>query len=142
MGDNTQTSADFERAVDKVRDEMASAKKNKDAIGAVGEIVTAMLNANPAAAPEILAEGKTLKGCYKAMEDYARKHKEGCCYCIPPEQAETVICKYFGIKARVNVLKMSADVIRSGDNVSKGEANGLKPKAADPFDLDALIGAL
>ena len=155
MGDKAQTSADFERAVDKIRDEMAVAKTNRDAIGAVGEIVTALLNANPAAAEAILQEGKTLAGCYKAMEDYARKHKDGNCYYMPPERAESVICGYFGIKpvdARTagtsSVSASGAATFPNGGRLL-GEGGETPPAqetkrqpAADPFDLDALMGVL
>lgn len=128
--------SDFERAVDKIRDEMATAKANKDAIGAVGEIVTALLEANPAAEAAILAKDKTLEGCFKAMEDYARQHKAGNCYYMPPGKAREVICEYFGIEAGGNVLKTPDNVIKTPDNVIKAE------KSVDPFDLDALMGVL
>lgn len=138
MGDRAQTSADFARAVDKVRDEMASVKKNKDAIGAVGEIVTAILHANQAAAAAVLAEGKTLEGCYKAMEDYARKHKDGNCYYMPPERAEAVICEYYGIEAGATHPAMRATAPCTGEATESGEGK----KTVDPFDLDALMGGL
>lgn len=127
---------EYASAMDKIRDEMATAKANKDAIGAVGEIVTALLEANPAAEAAILDKGKTLEGCYKAMEDYARKHKDGNCYYMPPDRATSVICEYFGIEAGGNVIKTPDNVLKTPDNVLKAE------KSVDPFDLDALMGVL
>ena len=143
LKEQAQTSADSSdadtgRAIDKIRDEMATAKANKDAIGAVGEIVTELLEANPAAEAAILAKDKTLEGCFKAMEDYARKHKDGNCYYMPPERAEAVICEYYGIEAGATPPALRATAPCTGEATESGEGK----KTVDPFDLDALMGGL
>ena len=128
---------EYASAIDKIRDEMATAKRNRDAIAGVGEIVTALLEANPAAEAAILDKGKTLAGCYKAMEDYARKHKDrdGICYYMPPDRATSVICEYFGIEAGSAKLPQSPAATAPSGREPLGKPN-------DPFDLDALMGVL
>ena len=81
---------DYQAAIDKLRDEMAAAKL--PAVGAVGEIMTALLQAAPDWAGAILAKGKTLAGAYAALEKYARDNRNGNnCVFVPPETAQKVI---------------------------------------------------
>jgi len=171
-------SANIAEAVDKIRDEMATTKTNGAAIRAVGEIMTALLEAHPDWAGAVLKKGKTLKGAYGAMEHYAREHKEGSCYYMPPETAESVICKYYGVGeegSRQEATGNSQDAGEAGETTAEttgesADANYGVPTgnelpqsaaltapserepdesgeaqtsaAADPFDLDALLGGL
>lgn len=107
-------------AMDKIRDEMAKHHDNP-AICAVGDIVTRLLQADPAAETAVAAKGKTLHGAYDAMREHARAHKTGDCYYMPPDEAERIIRAYFGIPA----------------DTAAAPAPTPEP---DPFDLDALLG--
>ncbi len=160
-------SANITEAIDKIRDEMATTKTNGAAIRAVGEIMTALLEAHPDWAGAVLQKGKTLKGAYGAMEHYAREHREGSCYYMPPETAESVICKYYGVGeegSRQEATGNSKDAGEAGETTAEttGETTSSAPDgapspegkamtdaeeaqtsaAADPFDLDALLGGL
>lgn len=120
----------YNKAMDKIRDEMAKAK---DAVCMVGEIVTLYLQSEPANAEKILQDGKTLKGAYGAMRDYAReKRKE----CMTPDEAAEHIAKYYGMEPQ-KMMDMQLSVM-DGETAKKP-----KPQArakADDLDLDALLG--
>ena len=118
-------------AVDALRDEMA-AKHNDSGVGAVGEIMTAQLQARPEIAAKLLAKGKSLAGAYKALEDYARNNRGGkSCVFVPPEKAEEIILSYYGIGREK----------ATGNREQGTEKAAPHPAApADDFDLDALLG--
>lgn len=61
----------MERAMDKIRDEMA--ESNRPELQAAGSCITKLLRRFPMIAGAILADGKTLKGYYEAMRDKAKK---------------------------------------------------------------------
>ena len=106
--------------MDEIRDEMAREEADSP-ISAIGEYVTERIQAGAA-----IPEGKTLKGAYKAMEDWARKNCKGnCCY-VPPARAFAIVDEYFGFSG------------------AKPQAIAeVKPApAADDLDLDALLGGL
>ena len=48
------------------------------------------------AAVLIAAGEKTLYGAFKAIRDYASKHKAGSCAYVPPEKAMELVLEYFG----------------------------------------------
>lgn len=79
-------------AMDKIRDEMT--QTNHEAITEIGEAMTRLLLASPELSDKIMAEGKTCKGAYAAMEQYARKGKR---HCIPPKEAAKLIAEYWEI---------------------------------------------
>ena len=128
---------DYQAAIDKLRDEMAAAKL--PAVGAVGEIMTALLQAAPDWAGAILAKGKTLAGAYAALEKYARDNRNGKDWVsVPPDTAQMLICRYYGIKMDERGETTSSDLAALGHLPLKGKA-GAAPEP-DPFDLDALMG--
>jgi hypothetical protein len=146
--------AEYAKAVDKVRDEMA-AKHTKPAVVSVGEVMTQLLEAFPEWAGAILAEGKTLEGAYKAMEDYARElHKKGgnCVY-LGPDKSMQVLAKYYGVKAGKNAPSpFAAEGVRKAEQNAQETAQNAREVAesvrkAEPsemaeFDLDALMGGI
>ena len=69
----------YDRAMDKLRDEMAKTKSK--AVGMVGEIVTLYLMADEANAEKILRKEKTLSGAYAAMKSVAQKGRRECIDC-------------------------------------------------------------
>lgn len=80
------------KAMDKIRDEMAQA--SHEAITEIGEAMTRLLLASPELSDKILAEGKTCKGAYDAMEQHARRERK---HCIPPRAAAKLIAEYWEI---------------------------------------------
>ena len=150
-----QTSADYNAAMDKIRDEMA--KDNKGSINALGEIMTHLLQRFPGIAGELLKDGKDLKGCWAAMEKYARDHKSGNFYAMPPDVAENIIVEYYGLRlpTRVWEAEFSRGVVEAAGEPSQSAAPTALPEGEpgegskgatatepDPFDLDALLGGL
>ena len=135
-----QTSADYNAAMDKLRDEMALSKDQ--ALGAIGEIMTALLQAAPEWAGAILAKGKTLLGAYAALEEYARKNRGGknCVY-VPPDTAQEVICGYYGIKVEGETGGTTGGPTEATTSPAPAGHPPLKGRAEepDPFDLDALL---
>lgn len=148
-------SQEFDRAVDHIRDEMAKAKSTN--VQALGEIMTALLQARPEIAGAILADGKTLGGCWAAMEAYAKKHKTGNSYAMGPDTAQAVICEYYGFSMEKAALlglyagstpaatagtSSGAAAPPSPEGKAQTPAPADTPEAPDPFDLDALMGVL
>lgn len=120
----------YSKAMDKVRDEMA---KGTDAVCMVGDIVTLYLQSEPANAEKILQDGKTLKGAYGAMRDYARKERKEC---IAPDEAAEHIAKYYGMKpARIMDMWQAVK-----DEQPQEKAKPQARAEADDLDLDALLG--
>ena len=120
----------YNKAMDKIRDEMAKAT---DAVCMVGEIVTLYLQSEPTNAEKILADGKTLKGAYGAMRDYARKeHKE----CMTPDEAAEHIARYYGMEPAKLMDMWQAVKDEEPQEKAKPQARA----EADDLDLDALLG--
>lgn len=145
---------EFDRAMDRIRDEMAKAKSTN--VQALGEIMTALLQARPEIAGAILADGKTLGGCWAAMEAYAKKHKTGNSYAMGPDTAQAVICEYYGFSmekpALLGLYAGSTPAATAGTSsgagatATEGKAQtpapvADTPEAPDPFDLDALLAS-
>lgn len=112
----------MERAIDRIRDEMAVAAKDRN-VQYVGEQLTRHIMTHRGDAPKFYAEGKTIAGAMKKLEDYARQHKNGSMACVDPETGMRIILEYYGVKA--------------------GGAQTPSPKPAasiaDELDLDALL---
>ncbi|MDL2238163.1 hypothetical protein LJC56_10135 [Christensenellaceae bacterium OttesenSCG-928-K19] len=88
----------FDKAMDKLRDEMA-ANTEDGYIQHVGEYLTDHLRKHPADAAAFLAEGKTVKGSLAEMQKYASKHKRGNCAVVDPATGYKIILEYYGIGA-------------------------------------------
>lgn len=120
----------YEKAMDKIRDEMAA---SKGAVCMVGDIVTLYLQNEPENAEKILAQGKTLKGAYAAMRDYAREKR---LECMTPDDAAERIAVYYGMEP-VKIMGLW------GATLADETSPKTKPQAhaeADDLDLDALLG--
>ena len=110
----------FEKAIDKLRDEMA-AKHNNAYVGYIGEYLTNYLREHPSAAAAIIKDGKTIEGSLKAMEDYARKQqRSGNCAVVTPEDGLRIVSEHFGLQAARPEPKQTR-------------------AASDELDLDALL---
>ena len=117
------------RAMDKIRDEMA-AKPENDGVQFLGGWLTGQLEQKPDVAALILADGKTIEGSIKEIEKYASKHRTGNYACVPPDKALEIVAGYYGM-----------------DEAEMTEPQApAKPQPAptrvemDDLDLDAMLG--
>lgn len=94
-------------AVDKIRDEMAGKPQDCN-VQYIGEQLTRHIMAHPADAPKFYAEGKTIAGAMKKLEDYARQHKHGVMACIDPDTGMRIILEYYGVMAGAAAKPMMA----------------------------------
>lgn len=139
--EKTNTSAVFEAATDKIRDEMAANAKDA-AISVIGEFMTNLLMEKPETAEKIMAEGKSLKGAMSAMSDYARKNKSGNHAAVDYYTGIGIVLEYFGIEKLSNT-----DIMRIGyrtDAIPEAPAQepARKEAPADELDIDALLGGI
>lgn len=110
--------------MDRIRDEMAKEPAGS-AVSAIGEYVTERIQRGAQ-----IPEGKTLRGAYKAMEDWASKNRKNKnCVCVPPDRAFAIVDEYFGFSAEAKPQAFAAPAKAA-------------PPADDPFDLDALLEGL
>lgn len=135
----TNTSAVFEAATDKIRDEMAANAKDT-AILVIGEFMTNLLAEKPETAEKIMAEGKSLKGAMSDMSDYGRKHKSGNYAAVDYFTGIGIVLEHFGIE------KLSSmDIMRIGYRAgavpeAPTQEPARKKHSADELDIDALLG--
>lgn len=127
---NTQAHADFDRAIDKIRDEMAKSKSRY--VEVVGEYLTGYLRGYPAAAGAILAQGKTIQGSLAAMRKEAEKVKDGGVAVLDDETGFRIVLKYFGIEGKPT---------ETSPALAGGATPPLQEKAGE-LSLDALLGVL
>lgn len=64
--------------------------------GQIGMMLLSWIDYADNAAELILTDGKTIKGAFEAIRDYASVHRTGNYACIPPTKAMELILKYFG----------------------------------------------
>ena len=130
----------YNKAMDKLRDEMAATKDGS--IQQVGEIMSAALMQHHGMADAILATGKTLKGAFNAMQSWASKHKNGNSAYVGPKQSAKLIGEYYGVEPDT-LLSAYMRSLMGGQEMAAEPAPQAKPQAtADALDLDALLGGL
>ena len=129
-------------------------------------VLTDHLLGHPEAEAAILAEGKTINGSLRDLENYARQHKEGSVAVVDDRTAFGVVLEYFGIKgkaAAAGTSSVTADAVppsptgeglgdpqTPADTTTISTLNSqlstlnsqLSTRPPDPFDLDALIGGV
>lgn len=81
---------------DKAKAKLAEEINGKDHLIPFEEYLTEICETDEIA-EKILAEGKSLEGCFKHMEAIARKRKTGNFAYIPPEEGFRIIREYYGI---------------------------------------------
>lgn len=64
--------------------------------GQIGMMLLSWIDYADNAAELILTDGKTIKGAFEAIRDYASVHRTGNYACVPPTKAMELILKYFG----------------------------------------------
>lgn len=125
-GMKEKMTGNFEKAMDKLRDEMAKHHEN-GGLCALGEYMTALLQARPDAADCIL-DKKSLSGAWDALVAHAKKlPRSGSCVAVRDEDAFRICREYFGI----------------ADAPEKPEAEMTAAPAAQPLTgngLDDLMG--
>ena len=137
-------------AVDKLRDEMAKSPAAAK-LQLLGEGLTAMVMLHPEWEANILKDGKTISG---ALEKVKANAKGGC---SDPIQTTKSLVEYYGLNVKdVHrlTLEITREMIGEGEGETKGAPSPAAPvlphcdgeakeaHAADPFDLDALMGVL
>lgn len=133
---NARTSAG-DRAMDAVRDEMARAAQD-GAIQMIGNILTELLRMRPEIAPQLAAEGKSLKGALEEMKKEAAKHRQGSWACLDGMTGARIALEYYGIHA--DGLE---DAVRHAlAPEARSCAAEHRPQTADALDIDALLGRL
>ena len=137
---NTNTSALFEQAIDKLRDEMAANAKDA-AMGIVGEFMTALLDAKPEYAEKIMAEKKTIKGAMEAMKAKAEKNKHGSWASMDFFSGIKCVLKYYGLPDMQN-CQIMAMMNAAAQPEPQPEIKPEPAPRADSFDLDALLDEL
>lgn len=131
--------------MDKIRDELA--KDPRQYVQVVGEFLTGYLLKHPEAEEKIMAEGKSIGGSLRAMEDAARKVKQGSVAVLDDRTAFGIVLGYFGIEGEDGEVASGVVPATRTSSVS-GEAAATFPigegsgEAGDPFDLDALMGVV
>lgn len=64
--------------------------------GQIGMMLLSWIDYADNAAELILTDGKTIKGAFEAVREYASAHRTGNYACVPPTKAMELILKYFG----------------------------------------------
>ena len=144
---------EYASAMDKLRDEMAKDADNY--VQVVGEYLTDYLLQHPEAEEAMLDKAKSIKGSLDAVRKEAQKVKQGNVAILDDKTVFGIVLGYFGLKSDPDVLKKAEDVLkkaedvpasteakpdRSGDRSGDYQSPQSPPPAADPFDLDALLG--
>lgn len=117
----------YDKAMEKIRDEMAREHGNRN-LCAFGEFMTDYLMRHPDAAEGILQEGKSLKGAWEKLVNYAKRQpRSGVCVAIADQDAYRICLEYFGLRMDASPAPAPA----------ADAAPALEP-AGD--DLDSLMG--
>jgi hypothetical protein len=64
--------------------------------GQIGMMLLSWIDYADNAAELILTDGKTIKGAFEAIRDYASVHRTGNYACVPPTKAMELVLEYFG----------------------------------------------
>lgn len=95
---------------DKAKERLAKEIEGKDHLIPFEEYLTEICTTDEIA-EKILAEDKSLEGCYKHMESIARGRKTGNFAYIPPEEGFRIIREYYGIDGSKNAEEETSDVV-------------------------------
>lgn len=86
----------YQAVIDKLDAE--AEKERRPEIRAIETMLREVCKNSEAACDGVLADGKTMSGALVAMREAAAKRKGSeSCVCIPPDEAERIIFKYYGI---------------------------------------------
>ena len=136
---NPSTSAAFEAAVDKIRDEMAANPKD-GAIDIIGNFLSELLRLNPHQANKITADKKSIKGAMEAMKREAAKNKSGSWGCVDFYTGMKIVLEYYDLPA-MEISEINA-IFNGRMEQSAAPAPKSAPSTKDEFDIDALLADL
>ena len=136
---NPNTSAAFEAAIDKIRDEMAANPKD-GAIDIIGNFLCELLRLNPEHAQLMLDEKKSIKGAMGEMEKEAAKNKSGSWGCVDFYTGIKIVLKYFDMPEMETGEIIS--ITNSLMEQAAAPAKKIAPAPKDDFDIDDLLAEL
>lgn len=125
---NTET---YQKAVDRIRDEMAKKSANQG-VQLIGGRLTGLMEQQPELAEKLLDEKKSVQGACEQIYSYACKHKTGNFALVPPEKALEIVGEYYGIETQA---------LGATPQAARGQlpsAEGSRESAG--LDLDDLLG--
>lgn len=131
------STAETDRAMDLIRDEMAKAHDNPG-ISILGEYLTERLQGEPGIAAAILKHKEPLAFGFAAIKEHARKIAKGGYACVDDKTGFALACKALGIDTTEITSSGRADDIRP----YKEERSETQAPAHDALDLDALLGGI
>ena len=128
--------------MDKIRDELA--KDSRQYVQVVGEFLTGYLMKHPEAEEKIMAEGKSIAGSLRAMEDAARKVKQGTVAVLDDRTAFGIVLGYFGIEDGedgevVPATRTSSDPAKAGPPSPEGKAFGTDEGAQNSLPISCAV---
>jgi hypothetical protein len=92
-----------EKAIETIEAQQKELNKYSPAF-CVGEQLKEIISKSPAAAELVLQDltqvGMGLKDCEKKISAFASGHRSGGCGCCPPDEAEKIICQFYGISTQ------------------------------------------
>ncbi len=93
----------LEKAIEAIEAQQAKLEKFSSAFY-VGEQLKEIISKSPTAA-ELVAQdleqtGMAITDCEKKIAAFANAHKSGNCGCCPPNEAEKIICEFYGISSQ------------------------------------------
>lgn len=106
----------LQQALQKLQAEVGANAKDK-MVQIVGGFLMNYVRNNPERAELIAAEGKTIKGSVKAMEDEARKQQVNQQAILTDEEGFTIVLKYYGVE----LPKPEPEPVAVGFNVDLDE---------------------
>lgn len=95
---------------DKAKERLAKEIEGKDHLIPFEEYLTEICTTDEIA-EKILAEDKSLEGCFKHMESIARGRKTGNFAYIPPEEGFRIIRQYYGIDEDAKAEEETVDTV-------------------------------
>ena len=126
--------AETEKAMDLIRDEMAKAHDNPG-LCILGEYLTERLQGEPGIAAAILKQKEPLAYGFAAIKEHARKIAKGGYACVDDKTGFALACKALGIGTSSGADAPPSPVRGRLENDAQAPAH-------DALDLDTLLGGI
>jgi hypothetical protein len=102
--------------------------------GQIGMMLLSWIDYADNAAELILTDGKTIKGAFEAIRDYASKHKTDNYACVAPAKSMELVLEYFGQTDPQAVIEGGLMYKAMRDEVERWE-----PAGPNPWDDNAKV---
>lgn len=107
----------LEKAIEIIESQQSKLDKFSPAF-CVGEQMKEIISKSPTAA-ELVAQdleqdGMAITDCEKKIHEFADAHKNGNCGCCPPNEAERIICEFYGLN-QSNAQRSAGGIISLAD---------------------------